>query len=85
MDLIPNDWKALLRTEISQKFLLKVFYYKNIDFQELSDKEICFILLFSSSKYNKLFKFISWPNLLEGYHIFSLEISGKTFTCWFKK
>ena len=25
MDLIPNDWKHLLKTEISLKFLLKTF------------------------------------------------------------
>ena len=31
MDLIPNDWKHLLRTEISQKIFLKAFYYNDKD------------------------------------------------------
>ena len=31
------------------------------------------------------FQFISWPNFLEGYQIFSPEIWGKTFNDWFKK
>ena len=29
MGLIPNDWKHLLRTETSQKSLLKISCYKN--------------------------------------------------------
>ena len=29
MVLILNDWKHLLRTETSQKSLLKAFYYDN--------------------------------------------------------
>ena len=91
MDLILNDWKYLLRTETSQKFLLKTFYYsskgtrKVKDFQKLSNKEIYFILQYNSTKYNKPFKSISWPNFPEGRHILSPEIWGKTFTDWFKK
>ena len=44
--LTPNDWKHLLRTETSQKSLLKIFCYNNKvtrevkDFQKLSNKEI---------------------------------------------
>ena len=70
MGLIPNDWKHLLRTETFQKFLLKIFYYKNKvtrkvkDFQKLSNKEIYLNLRSNSGKYNKSFKFISWPNFL---------------------
>ena len=64
MDLILNDWKHLLRTETSQKPLLKPFSYNNKDnrkvndFQELSNKEIYFTLQSNSTKYNKPFKFI---------------------------
>ena len=45
MDLIPNDWKHLLRTETSQKKpLFKALYpYKDTmkvkDFQKLSNKK----------------------------------------------
>ena len=48
MDLIPIDWKHSLRTENSQKSLLKTFHYNNKDtrkvkdFQKLFNKEICF-------------------------------------------
>ena len=46
MDLIPNDCKHLLRTETSQKSLLKTFYSllqqydikKENDFQKLSNE-----------------------------------------------
>ena len=91
MGSIPNDWKRLLRTETSQKSLLKIFYYnskvtrKVKDFQKLSIKEIYFKLQSNSTKYNKSFKFISWPNFLEEHHILSPDIWGKTFTDWFKK
>ena len=50
MDLIPNDWKHIIRNEISQKSFLKIFYYNNKstrkvkNFQKLSNKEIYFIL-----------------------------------------
>ena len=75
MDLILNDWKHLLRTETSQKSILKSFYYKNKELrkvknsEELSNKEIYFPLQSISTKYNKSFKFISWSNMLEGRHI----------------
>ena len=71
MGLIPNDWKHLLRTETSQKSYLKTFYYnikdsrKVKDFQKLSNNEIYFTLQSNSTKYNKPFKFISWPNFLK--------------------
>ena len=80
MDLIPNDWKHLFKTETSKKSLLKSFYYNNKgitkvkDFQNLSHKEIYFIFQSNSTKYNKPFKFISWSNFLEGHHILSPEI-----------
>ena len=90
MGLIPSDWKHLLRTETSQKSYLKTFYYnikdrrKVKDFQKLSNNEIYFTLQCNSTKYNKPFKFISWPNFLEGHHILSHEILGKAFTDCFK-
>ena len=37
MDLTPNDWKHLLRTEFSQKSLLKAFYYNNKDTRKVKD------------------------------------------------
>ena len=37
MDLIYNDWKYLLRTETSQKSLLKTFYYNNRDTKKVKD------------------------------------------------
>ena len=88
MGLIPNDWKHLLRTEISQKSLLKIFYYNNKvtrkvkNFQKLSNTEIYLSLQSNSAKYNKPFKFISWPNFLEGHHILSPNIRSKTFSGW---
>ena len=84
-------WKHLLRIKISQKYLLKIFYYNNKDTrkvkvsQKISDKEIYFILQSNSTKYNKPIKFISWPNVLERHHILIPEVWGKTFTDWFKK
>ena len=86
MGSIPNYWKHLLRTETSQISLLKFFWYNNKvtrkvkAFQNLSTKEIYFTLQFNSTKYNKLFKFISWPNFREEHHILSPDIWGKTFT-----
>ena len=82
MGLIPNDWKYLVRTETSQKSLLKTFCYINKvtrkikDFQNLSDKEIYLSFQFNSVKYNKPFKFIPWPNFPEGDTILSVLISG---------
>ena len=48
-------------------------------------KFIYFTLQSNSTKYNKLFKFTSWSNFLEGHHILSPEIWRKNFTDWFKK
>ena len=91
MGLILNDWKHLLRTETSQKSLLKIFCYNNKvtrkvkDFQKLSNKEIYLSLQSNSAKYNKPFKFISWPNFLEGHHILSQEsFDGYIFSVWYK-
>ena len=86
MGLIPNDWKHLLRTETSQKSLLKIFCYNNKvtrkvkDFQKLSNKEIYLSLQSNSAKCNKPFNFISWPNFLEVHHILSPDIWHKTFS-----
>ena len=88
MGLIPNDWKYLLSIETSQKSLLKFFCYNNKitrkvkDFKKLSNKEIFYLSAFNlpnSTKYNKPFKFTSWPNSLEEHHILSPDIWGKTF------
>ena len=90
MDLIPNDWKHLLRTENCQKFILKTVSYSNKDtrkvkdFQKLSNKEIYFILQSNSIKYNKSFKFPSWSNFLERQHILSPEIWSKLFSDWLR-
>ena len=81
------NWKHLLRTETSQKPLLKTFFYSNIGtrkvkyFQNLSNKKIkiYFILQSNRTKYNKASKLISWSNFLEGHHVLSPEIWGKTF------
>ena len=60
MDSIPNDWKRLIRTETSEKFLLKMFCYNNKvarkvkDFQKLSNKEIYFTHQSNSTKYKTL-------------------------------
>ena len=81
----------MLRTDTSQKSLLKIFCYNNKvtrkvkDFQKLSKKEIYFTLQSNSTKYNKPFELISWPNFFEEHHILSPDIWGKTFTDWFKK
>ena len=88
MGLIPNDWKHLLRTETSQKSLLKIFCCNNKvtrkvkDFKKLSKKEIYLSLQSNSAKYSKPFKFIPWPNFLEGHHILSSDICSKTFPDW---
>ena len=90
MDLITNDWKHLHRTEASQKSLLKFFCYNNKvtrkvkDFKKLSNKEI-YLSAFNISnkaKYNKPFKFTSWPNFLE---LLSPDIWGKSFCGWLEK
>ena len=91
MNLISSDCEHLLRTETSQNFLLKAFYYNNKDtrkdkyFQKLSNKEIYFPIPSNSTKYSKTFILIPLPNILEGHHILGPEIWGKTFIYWFKK
>ena len=80
MDSTHSDWKHLLGTKTSQKSflksfysqnsLLKSFYYNNKgtrkvkDFQKLSNRVIYFTLQSVTTKYNKRFKFILWPNFL---------------------
>ena len=71
MNLISNDWKHLLRPEMSQKSFLKSFYYNNKSIRKVKD---------SNKSYNKPFKFVSWPHFPEGNHIPSPEIWDKTFT-----
>ena len=91
MEFIVSNWKHLFRTENSQKVLSNFFYYKNKgtrevkDFQKLRNKEIYFAFQSNSTKQNKSFKFISWPNFLERHHILTPNIWGKTFTDWFIK
>ena len=58
MNLMPNDWKHLLKTGSFQKSLLKAFYY-NIKgtrkvFKNISNKEIYFILQSNCTKHNNL-------------------------------
>ena len=90
MGLIPNDWKLLVRTETSQKSLLEIICYnskvtrKVKDFQKLSNKEVYLTLQSNNATYKKLFKFISWPNFLEGHHVLSPDIWAKTFSDWLK-
>ena len=55
MDLIPNDWKHLLKTESSWKILFKALYFykgtrKKKVFQKLFNKEIYFTLQSNSTK-----------------------------------
>ena len=72
MNLIPNDWKHLLKTETSQYLCKGTRKVK--DFQKLSNKEIYFTLQSNSTKkHNKPFKFILWPIFLEVNHILSQE------------
>ena len=81
MNLISSDCEHLLRTETSQNFLLKAFYYNNKD----TRKEKYFPIPSNSTKYSKTFKLIPLPNFLEGHYILGPEIWGKTFIYWFKK
>ena len=59
------DWKHLLRTETSQKFLLKTFYYNNKgngkvkDFKDLSNKKF-------TSSFNLLI--LNTTNLSNSFH-----------------
>ena len=91
MDSILKYCKYLLRSKTSQKSLLKILCYNNKvtkkvkDFQKFTNEEIYFTLQSNSTKYNKPFSFISWPNFLEEHHFLSSDIWGKTFTDRFKK
>ena len=74
MDLVPNGLKKIPRTETTQKSLLKTFRHdskgtrKIKDLKKLSNKDIYFTLQSNNTKYIKPFKFISWPNFIEGKH-----------------
>ena len=88
--MIGNTYIGI-RTKISRKSLLKIFCSNNEvsrkvkEFQKLSNKEIYLSLQSNSAKYNKPFKFISWPNFLEEHHILSPDVWGKTFCGWLEK
>ena len=48
LDSIPNDWKHLLRTETSQKSLLKIFCYNNKVTKKVKDLQNSLIKKFTS-------------------------------------
>ena len=72
VDLIPSNWKHILRTKTTQESLFKTFYYnvkgirKVKNLQKLSNKEFYVTLQHNHDNYNKPFKFISWTNAIEG-------------------
>ena len=78
----------MIRNAYFFKSLLKIFCYNNKvtrkvqEFKKISNKEIYLSLQSNSAKYNKPFKFILWPNFLEGHHIFSPDVWSKTFSDW---
>ena len=53
MDLIPNDWKHLLKTETSQKKFLKTISLKRPLESRRLKKIICFTLQSKSTNANK--------------------------------
>ena len=81
------------RVKLLKNLFKKNFFDKNKvtgkvkDFKKLSNKEIYLSAfnIFNSSKYNKTFKFILWPNFLEEHHILSPDIRSKTFCGWLEK
>ena len=93
MNLIPNDWKQLRRTETSKKSLLKKFSIftttiKTLGKQKTSEnflieKFIYFNLHSNSTKHNKLFKFALWSNVPEEHHV--LESCVKILLIGLKK
>ena len=82
IDLARNEWKHILRNEISQKFLFKIFCYNNQgtwktkDFLKISNRKISFTLQCNNTKCIKTYEFISWQNFMEGYHNLSLGNCG---------
>ena len=90
MDSIPNDKKHLLRTEISQKFVLKVFCYNNKvtwkvkDSQELSKRNFLHPSIKIVLNSTKSKQYLNRTNLSNSFHgqtslrntIFSVLISG---------
>ena len=79
--MIGNTYLGLkLFKNLFQKFSTTTkFTMKVKDFKKRSNKHIYYSLQSNSAKYNKPFKFIPWPKFLEGHHILSSDIWGKTF------
>ena len=75
MDLILNDWKHLIRIETTPKSTLRTFYYNNKYIYSILQS----IARNTTNQYNKAFKFISWPNFLEGHHITCQWVPGIFF------
>ena len=69
MGSIPNDWKHLLRTEISQKFFLRIFCYNNKVTRKVKDSQNSLIKKFTSP-FNLIV--LNTTNLLNPFH-------GQTF------
>ena len=66
MDLIPNDWKHLLRIETPQKFLLKTFYYNNKDTSKVKDSQKSLVQKFASPFYLIVLKTTNLSNSSHG-------------------
>ena len=74
-----SDWFPVIgNTYLELKLLkniFKIYCYNNKDSQNLSNNEIHFTFQSNSTtKYNRPFKFPSWPNLFEGHYIISPDI-----------
>ena len=87
IELIPNNWIQMLKTETSQQSLLKVFCFnykgtkKVKNFQKLSNKEINN----NNENFNRPFKFISWTNHIDENPVLNPKNWGKIFPNWSKK
>ena len=85
---ILNDWKHLLRTETSQKFVLNSFYNNNEGTRKVKDSLInkftpYFSLVLLNTKI--LSNSFHGQTSFERHHIRNPEICGKTFTHCLKK
>ena len=91
IELIPNKWIHMLKTETSQQSSLKAFCFnykgfkKIKNFQKLSNKEIYFTLQNNNENLHRPFKFISWTNHIDRHPVFKPKDWDKMFTNWFKK
>ena len=91
MELIPENWIRLLRTETSQQSLFKVFYFnckgikKIKNLQKISNKEIYFTLQNRNENLNRPFKCVSWTNHIDGNIALTPGDWSKIFTNWAKK